>query len=221
MQRFAAPPLDGPVGHLKNAHQLFILQKGAPVGLAALPGHGRFLRLLVCLQHIRLDMRHTRYLIPPHGVSGPSAAKDRIRRIRGIGIAVVAAGGYYFLRAAAGGIAIRLPTQPSSSTGVPQHLSRVVPQGIQRRRAPQGGGLRQQLRRLGLGLPLLQIMECPPQLFGRHRQGKAAPRLQKDTLRHAQSLPHRAVGRLPEISTFRMLLMCPPGEKCDLHIGDG
>ena len=137
MQRFAAPPLDGPVGHLKNAHQLFILQKGAPVGLAALPGHGRFLRLLVCLQHIRLDMRHTGYLIPPHGVSGPSAAKDRIRRIRGIGIAVVAAGGYHFLRVAAGGIAIRFPAQPSPSAGVPQHLSRVVPQGIQRRRAPQ------------------------------------------------------------------------------------
>ena len=220
MQRFAAPPLDGPVGHLKNAHQLFILQKGAPVGLAALPGHGRFLRLLVCLQHIRLDMRHTRYLIPPHGVSGPSAAKDRIRRIRGIGIAVVAAGGYHFLRVAAGGIAIRFPAQPSSSAGVPQHLSWVVPQGIQRRRSPQGSSLQPHFGRLTRGLPLLYIMDGPAQLFGRHRQGKAAPRLQKDTLRHAQSLPHRPVGRLPEIPALGVLLVGPSSDQRDLHIGD-
>ena len=151
---------------------------------------------------------------------GSPAAKDRIRRIRGIGIAVVAAGGYHFLRVAAGGIAIRFPAQPSPSAGVPQYLSRVVPQGIQCRRAPQGGGLRQQLRRLGLGLPLLYIMDGPPQLFGRHRQGKAAPRLQQDALRHAQSLPHRPVGRLPEIPALGVLLVGPSGDQRDLHIGD-
>ena len=105
--------------------------------------------------------------------------------------------------------------------GIAHHLGGVVPQHGKRRRAPQGGGLRQQLRRLGLGLPLLQIIECPPQLLGRHRQGKAALRLQQDALCHPQPLPHRPVGRLPEVPALGVLGVGAPGDQRNFHIGDG
>ena len=109
MHRFAVFSLDGPVGHLEDPHQLLILQKGAPVGFTPLPGHDRLIRRIGRLQHIRHDMRHPRHLIPPDGMSGAVAAKDRIGGIFRIGVTVVAAGGYYRFGVPAGRIAVRLP----------------------------------------------------------------------------------------------------------------
>ena len=67
----------------------------------------------------------------------------------------------------------------------------------------------------------LKIRHCPPEHARRQLQPERVPRLQQHRLCLAQSLPHRAVGRLPEIAAFCMLQMRLAGNQRDAKICDG
>ena len=66
----------------------------------------------------------------------------------------------------------------------------------------------------------LDIRHRAARAVQRKLQPKLIDRLQQDIFRAPQTLPQRPVRRLPEISAFGMLLMCPPCDQCDLHIGN-
>ena len=87
------------------------------------------------------------------------------------------------------------------------------------------------VERLGDALDFLRAaqgqrraFQVAAQRIGGQLQRKIVPRLQQlhavPRRSHPQALPHGAVGRLPEISTFCMLLMCPSCCQRDLDICD-
>ena len=120
-----------------------------------------------------------------------------------------------------GFIALQGTGQMSSASCVGNYLTLIIPHFCHRRTSCDHRQLSLGFRPLEGSLHPLDIRHGTTYIFCRNLKPKAVIGFQKKCLCFLETLAHSTVGRLPEISAFRMLLMCPPGEKCDLHIGDG
>src|SRR5699024_11569905 len=69
-------------------------------------------------------------------------------------------------------------------------------------------------------LHFLDIRHGSPQHFPGKLQTELIVRLQKNTFRLSQPLPHRAVSRLAEIAALGVLRMRPAGKQGDLYVCD-
>ena len=68
---------------------------------------------------------------------------------------------------------------------------------------------------------VFHIRHRPSQITCGQFHTEAVKRFQQNALCLHQSLPHSAVGRLPEIAALGMLRVGPAGQDADLHIRDG
>ena len=108
----------------------------------------------------------------------------------------------------------------ASAFCIAQHLRSVIIERCDRCAARQDGCLPENLRRIKLPCALLQIRHGTSDAFRRQLEREIIVGLEQDALCGAESLPHCAVGCLPEIAALRMLQMCFSADQRDLHIGD-
>ena len=120
----------------------------------------------------------------------------------------------------AGTISSHLEQEPPAPLRVSSELLRVIAECRDRRASGQD---RIAVFKIGLAegrTHLLQIRKCPAQISLRKLQPEIIIRLQQNIFGHHEPLPHRAVGRLPEVTALRVLLVCAPADQRDLHIRD-
>ena len=225
MQGLVVPAFYFSVGALKNFQQLLVLRQRAPVGGgAAAPG---VLRLLLLRRRggrvPHRQMRFGGHLVPMHQISSPVAAKYRIRGVLGVGVRVIARRGQHLLPVVAGSIPGGLHCPATQPVGVGGHLTGVAPRCGNGDFSRQYGVFSLGQRRVKAAAQLLHIRHGPAHVVGGQRQPKVVPRLQQHSLsprrRRAQTLPHRPVGRLPEIPALGVFQVRPPRHQRDGHIG--
>ena len=216
------PPLYRAVGPLENSLQLLILLHGPGVtgaapGRRGLPG----LRPGLLKPQSAVHMGAGGHLVPPHCVSPAVGAEHRVRCVLHIPLRVIANGGDYRGGVRAGAVSPQRAQQPSLPPGVSGHLPGVVPHG------GHGGGtgehslLTHRLRRRDLPFHSLKVTDGPARLGGGQLQTEIVPGLQQHALRPHQSLAHRPVGGLAEVSALGVLFVGPARHQRQPHIRDG
>ena len=161
------------------------------------------------------------YLIPGNHEACSMGTEYRACRILKISLGIISDLLCDLLLILTGFIAIQSTGQMTSASCVGNYLALIVPHFCHRRTSCDHRQLSLGFRPLKGSLHPLDIRHGTSYIFCRNLKPEAVIGFQKNCLRFLEALAHSTVGRLPEISTFRMLLMCPPGEQCNLHIGDG
>ena len=149
------------------------------------------------------------HLVPVYGVPGPVRAKDRVRRVLGVGVGVVAAGGHDGFGVVAGVVPGGQHAPAAQAVGVGGDFARVAARRSHRQAAGQAGGAAQRLGRVKAAAQALDVGHRAAHGVGGQFQRKGVPRFQQlhGVLRGrcAQALAHRAVGGLAEIPALGML----------------
>ena len=213
-------PLDLPICPLEDRQQLlFQLRRAA--GCNRTDNPLRLFRLLLRREIQQRQMRHPVDLVPLDLKARAVAAKDGARWMQKIPLGVVADSFDNLVLLRARAVARRLIRDFALPSGIRRDLRRISAQQPDRSCACENGSLPRQLRRGKLGVHPLEIRHRPPEHARRQLQPERVPRLQQHRLCLAQSLPHRAVGRLPEITALRVLQMRLAGNQRDAKIGHG
>ena len=108
--------------------------------------------------------------------------------------------------------------QPAESAGIRRELLLVIPHFRHRRRTGQNRSIPFCLRTAEAAVHPLDVGHGPSHIFHGQLHPEFIIRFQQHTVRFPESLPHRTVSGLPEISAFRMFLMRPAGFQRDLHV---
>ena len=166
-------------------------------------------------------MRHPVHLVPLDLKARAMRAKDRARRMQKIALRVVADLLYNLILLGAWFISVRLVGNPPLPSRVGRDLRRVSPQKPHRSRTRNNRPCFFHLRRRNDRVHPLQIRHRPAHKIRRNLQPERVPRLQQHRLRLPQSLPHRAIGRLPEITALGVLEVRLAGDDRDAKIGHG
>ena len=151
------------------------------------------------------------------------AAKDRVGRVFGVAVGVIADGGKNRIGVVAGRIALGQAAQPPRPAGVGRDLPRAALHLGDRGLSGQHGHLVFNSRRRKTRTAPLQIGHCPPHAVLRDLKAEIIPRLKQNTLSFGcgrpQPLPHGTVGRLAEIPALGVLEMGFAGGQRDFYIG--
>ena len=213
-------PLNLPIRPLEDRQQLFFQLRRA-AGRNRTDDSLRLFRLLLRREIQQRQMRHPVDLVPLDLKARAVAAKDGARRMQKIPLRVVADSFDNLVLLRARAVARRLIRDFALPSGIRRDLRRISAQQPDRSRTRQNRALTCQKRRGKLGVHPLKIRHRPPEHTRWQLQPERVPRLQQHRLCLAQSLPHRAVGRLPEIAAFCMLQMRLAGNQRDAKICDG
>ena len=166
-------------------------------------------------------MRHPVHLVPLDLKARAMRAKDRARRMQKIALRVVADSLHDLILLGARFISVRLVRDPPLPSRVGRDLRRVPSQKPHRSRARNDSLCFFHLRRRNDRVHPLQIRHRPANKICRNLQPERIPRLQQHRLRLPQSLPHRAIRRLPEIASLGVLEVRLAGDDRDAKIGHG
>ena len=166
-------------------------------------------------------MCHPVNLIPLDLKARTVRAEDRSRRMQKIALRVVADLLYNLILLGAWFISVRLVGDPPLPSRVGRDLRRVPSQKPHRSRARNDSLCFFHLRRRNDRVHPLQIRHRPAHKICRNLQPERIPRLQQHRLRLPQSLPHRAIRRLPEIAALGVLEVRLAGDDRDAKIGHG
>ena len=164
-------------------------------------------------------MRHPVHLVPLDLKARAMRAKDRARRMQKIALRVVADSLHDLILLGARFISVRLVRDPPLPSRVGRDLRRVPSQKPHRSRARNDSLCFFHLRRGDHRVHPLQVRHRPTHKIRRNLQPERVPRLQQHRLRLPQSLPHRAIRRLPEIASLGVLEVRPSGDNCDAKVG--
>ena len=144
-------------------------------------------------------------LIPRHVKSCSVSAKHRARRILYVFFRVIAGCPNNLLLVLARLIALNLKRNPSSALCISQNFTLIITHSGHRGTSGQYRHLPFCLRRTGFPMHSLDVRHRPSDKLCGYFQPKQVIRLKQDTCRLHKPMPYRAVSRLPEISTLRML----------------
>ena len=162
-----------------------------------------------------------RHPVPGHHKAGTVGAEYGIRRVVRIPGRIISGALHHLRRIVAGLIALQGDEKPAVSPAVGGHLFLVVLHFRSGDAPRQNGRLPVVFRCSECAVHPLDVRHGPADQAGRNLQPKIIPGLQQHAVRLHQSLPHRPVGGLPEVSSLRMLQMGAAGKQGDLQIRDG
>ena len=219
LRRQKIPPPDLPVGALEDRQQLLLQLRRAAGGHRAHDAPRRLLR--GCVRPPDRQMRVFFHVVPLDLEARAVRAEDGAGRVFEVALGVVADPLHDLALVVAGPVASDRAAQAAAALRVGRHLALVSAQlrhrgqtRQQRVRLPRHG-------RVQLGLHPLQIGHGPAHRLLRQLQPELIPRLEQHALRLFESLPHRAVGRLPEVPALRVLLVRPARQDRDAQVGHG
>ena len=155
-------------------------------------------------------MRVLRHFIPLDNVARTVRTEHGIRRIFHIGGRVVGGCRDDFLRVVAGCVAVRCARQPTASLGVRRNLGPVVAHGGNRRRSGQNRAVSTLLGRLERAVHSLNVGHGASDALVRQLQPEDVIRLEQQALGAHQAVADGAVGRLAEVTAFRVLDVSRP-----------
>ena len=163
-------------------------------------------------------MHSGRNLAPLHRKARAVCAENGIRRIFQITLRVIGKARKNVLRIMAVSVSARLTQESSASAGIGSQLGGIAVHRRRGRAAAQKRPIPQLLRRIKAARAGADIRNGAADLFRRHRQPKGDVWLQKPRLCLHQPLPHRAIGRLPEVAALSMLEVRPACGQRNFHI---
>ena len=105
------------------------------------------------------------------------------------------------------------------ASGIADHLHGIAAHRSHRCRPGENCHLAPAFRRVKAAFHALDIAHGTAEVLCRNFQTEGIPWLQQLTFCHHQTLPHCAVGRLPEVAALRVLEVGAACNQCDLHIG--
>ncbi len=160
------------------------------------------------------------HLVPRHHKPGTVRTENGTGRILQIGLTVVALGRNDLLAVVADIVAVELHGQASKPVRIGMHLADIRLQRRHRATPLQTHhAICAIFRRAELRKTLLHFRHRAPHIRHRHLKYEMVIWFKQYRLRALETLPDCAVGCLAEIAALRVLRMCPPGQDCDLHIG--
>ena len=162
-----------------------------------------------------------RHFIPLDNIACTVRTEHGIRRIFHIGGRVVGGCRDDFLRVVAGCVAVRCARQPTASLGVRRDLGPVVAHGGNRRCSGQNRAVSTLLGRLERAVHSLNVGHGASDALVRQLQPEDVIRLEQQAFRAHQAVADGAVGRLAEVTAFRVLDVCAACKDGYLHIRDG
>ena len=165
-----------------------------------------------------IDMGILLHLIPGHIKAGSVGTKNRSCRIFQISFRIISRRFYDLLTVVTRFIAFQYKGQMPPSSGIGCDFSLIVPHLRHRSGSRKKSICSLNIRSGKSSAHPLDIGHSPANRILRHLQGIFINRLQKDTFCLSQSLAHRPVGGLAEISPFRMFQVGPSGDQSDLHV---
>ena len=158
------------------------------------------------------------YLVPWHVKACSVRAENRTCGIFQISFRIISRRLYDLLTVMTGFITFQDKGQMASSPGIGCDLSLIIPHLGYRGGSCEKGIFSLDIRSGKGSTHPLDVSHSPSHCILGYFQGIFVYRLQKDTFRFSQPLPHCPVGCLTEISPFCMFQMSPSGDQGDLHI---
>ena len=214
--RLERAALDLAVGALEDGLQLPVLRGG--IGRAAARGRGLRFPNRPLLQHAG-NVRAGLDLVPRDIDARAVLAEHRAGRIFRVAIGIVADGGYDRLGVRAGRVAAQSAAQPSPSAGVGRDLARVAAQSLDRREAGEHRFPADRFRCVRRAAHRGKVGHRAAHALRRQLQTEVVKRFEQHALGLHQTLPHGAVGRLPEVAALGVLEMGAAREQRDFHVG--
>ena len=148
-------------------------------------------------------------------------AEHRVGAVFQIGIHVIRQCIYHFLLLGAHLIASGPAGQSAAAPCIRCQFGLVAPHFRHRRPAGKDGPLPFLFRRVAATVHLLHIGHGTANALDGQFHGKVIAGFQQDALCLAQTVPHRPISGLTEVTAFGVLDAGPSAEHRDLHIGDG
>ena len=165
--------------------------------------------------HVRL------HLVPFHGVPRAVGAENRIGGVLHVRLGVVTRGGDHGFCVMTGGVAPEGKSQPTRPAREGTQGLGIVAEGRHGRRAAHDGAVPKLFGRLCGPPGALHVRQHAAHQSGGDLDRERVGRLQQQAFGLHQSLPHSAVGGLPEVAALRMLFVGAAGGKDDLHVRNG
>ena len=165
-------------------------------------------------------MHIVRHPVPGHHKTGTMGAEHGIRRIVHISDRIIADALHHLRRVVAGLIALQGDKKSAVSPAVGGYLFLIVLHFRSGDASRQNGRLPIVFRRSERAVHPLDVRHCPADQAGRDLQPEIIPGLQQHAVRLHQSLAHRPVGGLPEVSSLRVLQMGAARKQSDFQIRD-
>ena len=157
-------------------------------------------------------------LIPGHRHSRPMEAEHGSSRILDIAVKIIPDPLDHFFFVMAWAVTGRPQGKSPTPSGVGNDLLLIIPHFRYRSDPRKDRASFRLRRRVKRSLHPLHIRHGPAQVFRGQFQHKLIKRLQKTAAGFLQSLAHRPVGRLAEISALRVFDMRSSGNQRNLHI---
>ncbi len=158
-------------------------------------------------------------LVPRNVDARAVLAEHRAGGIFRVALGIVADGGDDALRVRAGLVAAQGAAQTAASAGVGRDLARVAAQSLDRCEAGEHCFLADRFRRVRRAAHRGKVGHRAAHALRRQLETEIVKRLEQYALGLHQTLPHGAVGRLPEIAALSMLEVRAPREERDFHVG--
>ena len=158
-------------------------------------------------------------LVPRNVDTCAVLAEHRAGGVFRVALGIVADGGDDALRVRAGLVAAQGAAQTSASAGVGRDLTRVAAQSLDRREAGEHRSLADRFRCVRRAAHRGKVGHRTSHAFRRQLKTEIIERLEQHALGLHQTLPHGAVGRLPEIAALGVLEVRAAREECHFYVG--
>ena len=120
----------------------------------------------------------------------------------------------------AGGVWADSQRKLTLATGISSHLRGIRAHGLNRGIAHEDCGITVKFGSLAASLHISYIRHSASEICPRNLQAEVKRRLKKNGFGLAQSLSHRAIGSLAEVTALRMLQMRLTRDEGKLNVGD-